>query len=151
MQETPQLYMRRGSPSSFHFIHLTLQEYLAAVHISQLPSKEQAELIEQHLRHGYFKMVFRFLAGQTKLESITQNIIQQLLHSDKLIRLYGSSDDELTLFHWLFESHSGVTTVKVLCSDEMFGLGVRGLSTSLGTVWLTPSATTGRFILVFIV
>ena len=29
------------------------------------------------------------------------------------------SDDELTLFRWLFESHSDVTTVKVLCSDEM--------------------------------
>ena len=119
MQETPQLYMRRGSPSSFHFIHLTLQEYLAAVHISQLPSKEQAELIEQHLRHGYFKMVFRFLAGLTELESITKNIIQQLL----LIRLYGSSDDELTLFRWLFGSHSDVTTVSVQMK-WIFGLGV---------------------------
>ena len=69
MQETPQLYMREGSPSSFHFLHLTLQEYLAAVHISQLPSKEQAELTEQHLRHGHFRMVFRFLAGLTKLEN----------------------------------------------------------------------------------
>ena len=115
MQETPQLYMRRGSPSSFHFLHLTLQEYLAAVHISRLPSREQTELIEQHFRHGHFKVVFRFLAGLTKLENTTQKVIQQLLDSN------GDSnvDDKLTLFHWLLESHSGATTVKVLCSDNI--------------------------------
>ena len=28
-------------------------------------------------------------------------------------------DDKLTLFHWVFESHSDATTVKVLCSDKM--------------------------------
>ena len=114
MQKTPQLYMREGSPSSFHFLHLTLQEHLAAVHISQLPSKELAELTEQHLRHGHFKMVFRFLAGLTKLEN-TQKIIQQLLDSNG----DSSDDDKLTLFHWLLESHSDATSVKVLCSDEM--------------------------------
>ena len=112
MRETPQLYMRRGSPSSFHFLHLTLQEYLAAVHISRLPSREQAELIEQHLRQGHFKMVFRFLAGLTNLVNVIPNIVEQLLHGD-------SDDDQLTLFHWLFESHSDETTMKVLDLDEM--------------------------------
>ena len=89
-----------------------LQEYLAAVHISQLPSREQTELIDQHIRHGHFKMVFRFLAGLTMLENITPNVVEQLLHSY-------SYDSELTLFHWLFESHSDVTIVKVLNLDEM--------------------------------
>ena len=37
VQEVPQLYTE-GRASSYHFIHLTLQEYLAAVHISQLPA-----------------------------------------------------------------------------------------------------------------
>jgi len=120
MQETPQLYMGRGSPSSFHFLHLTLQEYLAAVHISWLPSSEQTELIEQQVRHGHFKMVFRFLAGLTKLEKITQNIIQKLLHSHRGDFSHNSSDDKITLFHWLFECHSDVTTVKILCSDNIY-------------------------------
>ena len=35
MQEVPQLYSE-GKASSYHFIHLTVQEYLAAVHISRL-------------------------------------------------------------------------------------------------------------------
>ena len=114
MQETPQLYAREGSPSSFHFLHLTLQEYLAAVHISQLPSREQTKLIEQHLRHGHFKMVFRFLAGLTKLENITPNIVDQLVHRHGVF-----TDDRLTLFYWLFESHSDSTTSKVLNLDKM--------------------------------
>ena len=113
MQETPQFYMRRGSPSSFHFLHLTLQDYLAAVHISQLPSREQTELIGQHLGQDHFKMVFRFLAGLAKLENITPNIIEQLLPWS------GTGGDELTLFHWLFESHSDATAMKVLNLDKM--------------------------------
>ena len=40
MQVVLQLYTK-GRASSYHFIHLTLQEYLAAVHISQLPAHEQ--------------------------------------------------------------------------------------------------------------
>jgi len=103
--------VREGSPSSFHFLHLTLQEYLAAVHISQLPSREQTELIEQHLEKGHFKIVFRFLAGLTKLKNISRNIIEQLLHSH--------SDDRLTLFHWIFESHSDSTTLKVFNLDKV--------------------------------
>ena len=43
MQEVPQLYTE-GRASSYHFIHLTLQEYLAAIHISQLPAHEQTRL-----------------------------------------------------------------------------------------------------------
>ena len=37
VQEVPQLYTE-GRASSYHFIRLTLQEYLSAVHISQLPA-----------------------------------------------------------------------------------------------------------------
>ena len=44
MQEVPQLYTEgRSRASSYHFIHLTLQEYLAAVHISQLPACKWAD------------------------------------------------------------------------------------------------------------
>ena len=43
MQEVPQRYTE-GRASSYHFIHLTLQEYLAAVHISQLPAHEPTRL-----------------------------------------------------------------------------------------------------------
>ena len=43
-QEVPQLYTE--GRASYNFIHLTLQEYLAAVHISQLPTHEQTKLVQ---------------------------------------------------------------------------------------------------------
>ena len=103
MQETPQLYIKEGSPSSFNVLHLTLQEYLAAVHISHLPTKEQTELIKEHLKQSHFKIVFRFLAG------LTPEVVKQLV-----------SDDKLALYHLLFESHNDLTTVSVLGSRGVY-------------------------------
>ena len=42
MQEVPQLHTE-GRASTYHFIHLTLQEYLAATHISQLTAQTRQD------------------------------------------------------------------------------------------------------------
>ena len=103
MQEVPQLYTESGA-SSFHFIHLTLQEYLAAVHISQLPAHEQTRLFQEHVNSGHFKMTMRFLAGCTKLANIPPNI---------------TMDTKLNYFHFLFEAKDISMTTRTLGSDEM--------------------------------
>ena len=104
MQEVPQLYSE-GRASSYHFIHLTLQEYLAAVHISQLPTHEQTRLFQEHLNSGQFKMTMRFLAGHTKLANIPLGI---------------TMDTKLNHFHFLFEARDISVTTRTLSSDEMF-------------------------------
>ena len=104
MQEVPQLYTE-GRASSYHFIHLTLQEYLAAVHISQLPAHEQTRLFQEHVNSGHFKMTMRFLAGQTKLANIPPNI---------------TMDTKVNYFHFLFEAKDISMTTRTLGSDEMF-------------------------------
>ena len=103
MQEVPQLYTD-GRASSYHFIHLTLQEYLAAVHISQLPPHEQTRLFQEHVNSGHFKMTMRFLAGCTKLASIPRNI---------------TMGTKLDYFHFLFEAKDISMTTRTLGSDEM--------------------------------
>ena len=103
MQEVPQLYTE-GRASSYHFIHLTLQEYLAAVHISQLPAHEQIRLFQEHVNSGHFKMTMRFLAGRTKLANIPPDIMM---------------DNELNYFHFLFEGKDISMTTRTLGSDEM--------------------------------
>ena len=103
MQEVPQLYTE-GRASSYHFIHLTLQEYLAAVHISQLPAHEQTRLFQEHVNSGHFKMTMRFLAGRTKLANIPPDI---------------TMDNELNYFHFLFEAKDISMTTRTLGSDEM--------------------------------
>ena len=103
MQEVPQLYTE-GRTSSYHFIHLTLQEYLAAVHISQLPSHEQTRLFQEHVNSGHFKMTMRFLAGRTKLANIPLDI---------------TMDTILNYFHFMFEAKDISVTTRTLGSDEM--------------------------------
>ena len=104
MQEVPQLYTE-GRASSYHFIHLTLQEYLAAVHISQLPAHEQTRLFQKHVNSGHFKMTMRFLAGRTKLANLPPNI---------------TMDTKLNSFHFLFEAKDISVTTRTLGSDEMY-------------------------------
>ena len=107
MQEVPQLYTE-GRASSYHFIHLTLQEYLAAVHISELPAHEQTRLFQQHVNSGRFKMTMRFLAGRTKLANIPPFITVDTV------------DTKLNYFHFLFEAKDISMTTRTLGSDEIF-------------------------------
>ena len=90
MQEVPQLYTE-GRASSYHFIHLTLQEYLAAVHISRFLAPDQTRVFQEHLHSGYFKMTMRLLAGLTKLAAVPPDISRM-------------ADTKLTYFHFLSEA-----------------------------------------------
>ena len=49
MQSVPELYVEQGASISYNFFHLTLQEFLAAVSISQQPVEEQIRLITNPL------------------------------------------------------------------------------------------------------
>ena len=109
MQEDPQLYTERRA-SSYHFIHLTLQEYLAAVHISQLPPHMQTGLFREHLDSGHFKMTFRFLAGLTKLASMPSEVPRKLMRSDHT---------DPTYFHFLFEAKDISVTTRAQGLDEI--------------------------------
>ena len=100
MQEVLQLYTESRT-SSYHFIHLTLQEYLAAVHISQLPAHEQTRLFHQHVNSGHFKMTMRFSAGCTKLANIPPDIMMGA---------------KLNNFHFLFEAKE---IARTLGSDQV--------------------------------
>ena len=103
MQEVPQLYTE-GRASSYHFIHLTLQEYLAAVHISQLSAHEQTRLFQEHVNSGHIKLTMRFLAGLTKLENIPPDMMR---------------DTKLNYFYFLFEAKDISMTTRTLGSGEI--------------------------------
>ena len=48
---------------SFHFVHLTIQEFLAALHLVTLPNEEKLKVCEAHVRSIRFAMVWRFVFG----------------------------------------------------------------------------------------
>ena len=64
-----ELYGRRENVT-YNFLHLTLQEYLGAFYIFQLPASEQRKLFMDHCKLGYLNVVWRFVAGLTRMQAI---------------------------------------------------------------------------------
>ena len=85
---------------SYHFIHLTLQEFLSAYHITQLPQDKQDQVIQEHIEIGHLNMVVRFYFGLTQPNHFTSAMISEHLFDD--------DDEQATAYHWLFEAGDGV-------------------------------------------
>ena len=77
MQSVSQLFMH-GQKTSHNFLHLTVQEFLAAFFISTMSSAEQLEHFQRH-KDGRLRVVLRFLAGLTKLNKVTPDELRSLL------------------------------------------------------------------------
>ena len=67
MDSVTELCVTQGPVSSHNFLHLTFQEYFAAVHISTLSPATQLEHFQRH-KEGRLRVVLRFLAGLKKFE-----------------------------------------------------------------------------------
>ena len=93
-----ELHGREDGQFSYHFIHLTLQEFLSAYHITQLPQDKQDQVIREHIEIGHLNMVVRFYFGLTQPNHFTSSLISEHLPE------YG----EATGYHWLFEAGDGV-------------------------------------------
>ena len=52
-----------GQGLSFHFVHLTIQEFLAALHLVTLSSEEKFKVCEACSKSNRFAMVWRFVFG----------------------------------------------------------------------------------------
>ena len=52
-----------GHGVSFHFLHLTFQEYLAALYLVRQPTDKQFHLCQSYARSQRFEMVWRFFFG----------------------------------------------------------------------------------------
>ena len=65
-----QSFKIHGSVKSFHFNHLTFQEYLAAYHISEHTDLSmQLELVTEHVKSDHLNNVWKFYAGISKLKN----------------------------------------------------------------------------------
>ena len=62
------LYTRKET-TTYNFFHLTLQEYMSAFYISQLPADEQRTLFRENNSIS-MDVVWRFVAGLTKMENL---------------------------------------------------------------------------------
>ena len=72
MQCVPELYVDQGAVVSYNFLHLTLQEFLAAYHVSLMPGDMQIE----HFLKVNNSMMMEFTAGHTKLDFKEEKVTQ---------------------------------------------------------------------------
>ena len=113
MQKVHELYyVDKGDRVSYNFLHLTIQEYLAAVHLSMQPMDVQIQHFKEKKTESSFQMVLRFLAGLTKFHNYPQQDLALILEPQSCI--YGRS--ELN-FQWLFEAQNVEYISSVLKKD----------------------------------
>ena len=98
LQEVESFAICRTS-HSYNFLHLSIQELLAAIHIAtKLKACEQTKQFKKLFNHPRFSAVFQFFAAKTKLQTwgIRDVVIQVAQSGDKSLLL--------SLLHCLFEA-----------------------------------------------
>ena len=147
MQCAPELYANEGTAVSYNFLHLTVQEYLAAFHLSQQPVEKQIEHIseykqqqqrqqQQQQQQHHFRMVLWFLSGLRKFNRYPSEVLNTLC-VEKFIGNSTSDDPASAVggitfdtLHWLFEAQDSDVIADVLGSSDiqppMMNLGQRG-------------------------
>ena len=58
-----------GTTTSFNFLHYTMQEYLAALHVSNLPSEQQSSLMEKIFWDGHYNFMWMMFVGIVGIKS----------------------------------------------------------------------------------
>ena len=108
MQKEIQVYTYPGTGDviAYSFLHLTIQEFLAAYHISQMPEDERQVLFIKLRNVMKFSTMLCFLAGLTELKSIVPPV------DDKLY--------SMTLFHCLYESGNESLTRELFDNSSKF-------------------------------
>ena len=58
-----------GTTTSFNFLHYTMQEYLAALHVSNLPSEQQSSLMKKTFWDGHYNFMWMMFVGIVGIKS----------------------------------------------------------------------------------
>ena len=121
MDSVFEFYATQRAVASHNFLHLTFQEFLAAVHISNMEQDKRVEHFERS-GEGRLRVVLRFLAGLTKLKDLSSAV--DLLGTDYLYEEeYYSIDTQVS---WVHEARRGELiksvfgendTVEFICED----------------------------------
>ena len=126
MQCVPELYVDEGAVLSYNFLHLTIQEFLAAYHVSLQSAQKKIKFFRNHQKAQRYQMVLKFFAGLTNLEDISDDELLPQPSDDE----YTCIDTRiaLTTIHFLFEAKQRIkflnALTKVILRDNLLPLNV---------------------------
>ena len=132
MQSMNELYVDEGATVSFSFFHLTLQEFMAAFHLSEQPVERQIKHFQEYgskvtnrFLYGHFQITLQFLAGLGKFADYPTDRIRSIISNSK-----SSSKLQITLdgLHWIFEAQGSRNVYKAISMTVICPLNYRRLS-----------------------
>ena len=103
LDAVPDLY--GGCDVSFNFLHLTLQEFFAAYHISQMSDSGVEQLFRRTGEDKRWNVVWRFVAGLTEFKFLDSCHVKAFLDLDGISKL-NSRRLNAFLIQCLFEAQS---------------------------------------------
>ena len=133
MNSPTELYMGRKASISHSFLHLTLQEFLAAFHISQLLPSDQKSVFEKHCETAGWNVVWRFVAGLTGFHGIGWEVVQsrtRYMYGSAMPFLQSKLGDRVMpfLIRCLYEAQEKTDCDTVLGDSEVLFYGIDSLT-----------------------
>ena len=92
------LRCKDAAVDSFYFLHLTVQEFLSAIHISRQDVSVQQKIWDEYLGQPHMAQVWKFFCGITKLENFDAlRFTSKVKDQDFLLQsLYESQNSDVT-------------------------------------------------------
>ena len=111
-----------GHGLSFHFLHLTFQEYLAALHLVTLSTEEQLEAVKAHGKSSRFAVVWRFFFGlgsKKQGSSIGQVSRKVVCLDEKVVDTFLQSSADVDRGLKLLQCHCALESVNDSVSSKV--------------------------------
>ena len=121
MTKATSLHVEEGPETTFNFLHLTCQEFLAAFYISLLQAEEQKKIFEQYSSEGHFQVVWWFLAGLTSFNSLSWEAVKAKSQDNAPNWLGADYCLKLLAIHCLYESQDTAACRELYNSAEKVG------------------------------
>ena len=137
-----------GTSHSYNFLHLSIQELLAAIHMAtQLESSQQVKQFKELFGRARFAAVFQFYAAKTKLKTpgikdIVVEAVKRYLANPKITEFTSQDSAQtdsvsdnlkpqpliLSLLHCLYEAQDKALCELVVKQFKESNLSLRGIS-----------------------